>query len=34
MRTFYQNIEHKKEQELIQDMQNRKLHEKFFWKKF
>jgi len=27
MRTFYQNIEHKKEQELIQDMQNRKHHD-------
>lgn len=27
MRKFYENIEHKKEQELLQDMQNRKHHD-------
>ena len=27
MRKFYEDIEHKKEQELLQDMQNRKHHD-------
>ena len=30
MRKFYEDIEHKKEQELLQDMQNRKHHDTAF----